>query len=115
MRNLIHVVQKDERPDLVMQIMDLTTGRPVDLTHPATQVVCRFRKKGSTEILFTQNAQIIDAFEGTVQMSWPTDALDIDPGLYELQVTVVFEGVEEQTVPYPVNVKVWERFDASAA
>ncbi|RLB68899.1 MAG: hypothetical protein DRH04_06120 [Deltaproteobacteria bacterium] len=113
MRNLVHVVQKDERPDLIMQITDVNTGKPVDLTHPATTVVCRFRKKGTTKVLFTQTAEMVDAFEGTVSMSWPTDALDIDPGLYELQVTINFEGVEEQTVPYPVNIKVWERFDAS--
>ena len=106
----IIVVAKDTLPSLRLQFLDDTTGAAINCAGSGWTAHARFREAGAIETLFQASMTRIDGgISGWWLMAWPTNALDVDPGAYELQATLIGpDGT--QTATTKVKVKVRERF-----
>lgn len=109
MADIIRVVQGDEKPDIVVQIKDNNTGSVIDLSAASTTVVIKFRAAGSTTILSTINTTKVDAINGKVMFNFSGGILDVDPGLYEGEIEINFNG-SIQTVYDPLKFRVRQEF-----
>lgn len=93
MSDVIRLVQGDGRPGLTFTIADDVTGTAIDLSDPTTAVLFKFRAAGTTTILTTVTcSKVGDGSTGQAQMQWPAGSLDVDPGEYEGEVSVDFNG-----------------------
>ncbi len=108
MSDIIKLVQGDTLPIITVTLTDEFTGVAVDLTSAA--VVVKFRKAGTTTILSTLTGSIIGAASGIFEFSFPSPALDVDPGLYEGEIEVTFSGGAIQSVYDLLKFRVREEF-----
>lgn len=90
----IKLVRNDTGPQLRLSLTDTSTGDPINLT--AATVTLHFRAVNSTTVLFSRDADITDAANGTAVVVWQEGDLDLPAGEYEGEVeTVVSSGVRE--------------------
>lgn len=106
----IKLVQGDNRPFINLTLTNSVTGTPIDLSDPTTTVVVYFRKAGSTTILQTFTCGKIDnGVNGVVNFNFPNNALNVDPGAYEGEIEVSFNG-QKQTIYQPLKFVVRQQF-----
>lgn len=86
----IYLVANDSNPPLRVQLGD-ATGSYIDLTSPAKTVWFKFRKRGTTTVLFTQQCDKVAGGEavGQIEMVWPLTGLAIAAGSYEGEFYVI--------------------------
>lgn len=108
--DVIRLVSGDERPVVILTLTDDTTGAPIDLSAITTSVVMKFRKAGTTatpdEILCTK---VGSGATGQVQFLFINGELDVDPGMYEGEVQISFNG-QIQTVFETLRFTVRDNF-----
>jgi hypothetical protein len=109
MADVIKVVQGDEKPDIIVQIKDNNTGNVIDLSAATTTVVIKFRASGTETILSTISTSKVDPINGKVMFNFSSGVLDVDPGLYEGEIEINFNG-DIQTVYDPLKFRVRQEF-----
>jgi hypothetical protein len=108
--DVIRLVQGDERPVIVLTLTDDVTGNPIDLSLGTTVVTVKFRKAATTTVLSTITCSKLNfGTTGQVQFSFVGGILDVDPGMYEGEVIINFDG-EVQTVYDTLRFTVRENF-----
>ena len=96
MAERIRLVQGDNRPYIRMTLRQ-TDGTAMDLQN-ATSVVVHFRRAGDTAVLSTLVCTKLDGGAGgEVSFNFPGQALNVQPGPYEGEIEIDFDG-EKQTV-----------------
>ena len=108
--DVIRLVKGDERPVIVLTLTDDVTGNPIDLSLGTTTVTVKFRKAATTTVLSTITcSKLNNGVSGQVQFSFVGGVLDVDPGMYEGEVIIDFNG-EVQTVYDTLRFTVRENF-----
>jgi len=87
---------------------DASTWAPLDLDGATTKL--RIRLQGSTNVLKTISCSAISETEGKVKASFAGDPFT-EPGTYEAELEITFEGGGIQTVNDLVKIKVRSDFD----
>jgi hypothetical protein len=100
----IKLVQGDTLPYIKLTLTDPATGERINVADADVIVRVYFRAAGSTTVLSTLVCQKVLETNGTiagdtgvVRFNFPAGALDVDPGSYEGEVEVDFDG-QIQTV-----------------
>ena len=97
----------DGLSNLFFQVWDQDNRVYVDLSDPLTSVIAKFRAQGTTTVLDTITcAKLAGGSTGWIEMAWPPNALTVAAGLYEIEVSVSFNGVVQTANKY-----FWHRDD----
>ena len=108
--DVIRLVAGDERPVIVLTLTDDITGSPIDLSLGTTTISVKFRKAGTTTLLSTITcSKVGNGTDGRVQFGFSGGVLDVDPGMYEGEVNINFNG-ESQTVFETLRFTVRDNF-----
>jgi hypothetical protein len=108
--DVIRLVKGDERPVIVLTLTDDVTGSPIDLSLGTTSVSVKFREAGTTTLLSTITCNKLGVgTTGQVQFDFLGGVLDVDPGMYEGEVVIDFDG-QVQTVYDTLRFTVRENF-----
>jgi hypothetical protein len=108
--DVIRLVSGDERPVIILTLTDDVTGAPIDLSAPSTTIAVKFRKAGTTTVLSTITCtKVSGGSTGQVQFYFGSGELDVDPGMYEGEVQIDFNG-EIQTVFETLRFTVRDNF-----
>jgi hypothetical protein len=109
MAERIKLVQGDNLPFITVTLTD-AEGVAIDLSAVTTTVVVYFRAAGAEEILATLATTKVDSgTTGKVRFSFPGTTLDVDPGAYEGEIEIDFDG-SKQTIYTPLKFIVREDF-----
>jgi hypothetical protein len=96
--DVIRLVKGDEKPVIVLTLTDDITGTPIDLSLGTTTVSVKFREAGTTTVLSTIScSKLSGGTTGQVQFGFTGGVLDVDPGMYEGEIAIDFNG-QVQTV-----------------
>ena len=108
--DVIRLTAGDEKPLIVVTLTDDLTGQPIDLSLSTTVVSVKFRKAGTTTLLSTISCtKLSGGTTGQVQFGFSGGVLDVDPGMYEGEIVINFNG-EVQTVYDTLRFTVRENF-----
>jgi hypothetical protein len=108
--DVIRLVEGDEKPVIVLTLTDDQTGSPIDLSLSNTVVTIKFREAGTTTLLSTiPTSKMSGGTTGQVQFNFTGGVLDVDPGMYEGEIVINFNG-EVQTVYDTLRFTVRENF-----
>ena len=108
--DVIRLTAGDEKPLIVVTLTDDLTGQPIDLSLASTTVFMKFRKAGTTTLLSTIScSKLSGGTTGQVQFGFSGGVLDVDPGMYEGQIVVNFNG-DDQTVYDTLRFTVRDSF-----
>jgi len=111
MAERIKVVQGDTLPFITLTLTNRSNGEAIDLTNAGTVVRLYFRARGTEQILSTLTCEKVGTGStGQVRFHFPPGALDIEPGQYEGEVEVDFDG-QKQTVYELLKFTVRAQFD----
>ena len=92
------VWKKDELPIIQLTLTDDVANQVLDISAASTTVSVRFRKAGTTTLLNTiACTKSTDGTDGQVEFDFQGGVLDVDPGQYEGEIVVDFNG-NSQTV-----------------
>jgi len=98
MADVIKLVQGDALPVIILTLTDDVTLAAIDLSAATTTVSIRFREMGTTTLLSTISCTKPNGgTDGKVQFDFRGGVLNVDPGEYEGEVVVDFNG-SAQTV-----------------
>jgi hypothetical protein len=98
MADVIRLVKGDELPIIQLTLTDDVANQVLDISAATTTVSVRFRKAGTTTLLNTiPCTKSTDGTDGQVEFDFQGDVLDVDPGQYEGEIVVDFNG-SSQTV-----------------
>ena len=92
MSDVIRLVQNDSRPEINLTLTDENTNLPIDLSAGTTTVVVKFRAAGSSTLLSTITCTKTDAVNGKVSFNFTGGVLDVDPGQYEGEIEISYDG-----------------------
>lgn len=110
MAEKIKLVQGDNLPYIRLTLTDPTTGEPLVLSSPQVVVRVYFRAANTTTVLSTLQCEKVDnGATGQVRFNFPNGVLDVEPGLYEGEVEVDFDG-QTQTVYEVLKFNVRSQF-----
>lgn len=101
----IKLASGDTGHTFVFQVLDLETGRPLNLSADGTAVSFHF--VGVDGEVFHMNCLMVDACLGLVSVEWPAVGL-LDPGLYQGHFRVVFDELKAVTLIKPIQFEVTE-------
>jgi hypothetical protein len=108
--DVIRLVEGDEKPVIVVTLTDDLTGTPIDLSLSTTVVTIKFREAGTTTLLSTiATSKLSGGTTGQIQFNFAGGVLDVDPGMYEGEIVINFNG-EVQTVYDTLRFTVRENF-----
>jgi hypothetical protein len=108
--DVIRLVKGDERPVIVLTLTDDVTGSPIDLSLTTTVVTVKFREAGTTTLLSTiACSKLSGGTTGQVQFDFLGGVLNVDPGMYEGEIVIDFNG-QVQTVYDTLRFTVRENF-----
>ena len=108
--DVIRLVEGDEKPVIVLTLTDDLTGSPIDLSLGTTVVTIKFRESGTTTLLSTiATSKLSGGTTGQVQFNFTGGVLNVDPGMYEGEIVINFNG-EVQTVYDTLRFTVRESF-----
>ena len=108
--DVIRLVEGDERPVIVLTLTDDNTGSPIDLSLSTTVVTIKFREAGTTTLLSTiSTSKLSGGTTGQVQFDFTGGVLNVDPGMYEGEIIINFNG-QVQTVYDTLRFTVRENF-----
>lgn len=109
MADKIKLVRGDNRPYVTITLTD-SSGTAIDLSDSQTTVVVYFRAQGTTTVLTTlATTKINSGTTGQVKFNFPGSTLNVDPGSYEGEIEISFNG-EKQTVYEVLKFTVREQF-----
>lgn len=98
MAEKIKLVQGDTFPTVRLTLTDPVTGSAIDLSDAQTTVQVYFRQTGSTAVLATiPCTKVNGGSTGQVQFNFSSGVLNVDPGAYEGEIEINFDG-QTQTV-----------------
>ncbi len=110
--NKLCYVSYDDLPDIHIQIIDETTDLPIDISSPTTEVYAKFRETGTIVTLFDESCEKLSGgYAGQVKLVWPITALDVNSGLYEVEIYLVVDS-KVQTVFERIPIRLRENFAA---
>lgn len=93
MAEKIKLVQGDNLPYIRLSLTDPLTGLPINLSDPEIVVRVYFRAAGSDTVLSTIVCEKLDGGTGgQVRFNFGPGVLDVEPGPYEGEVEVDFDG-----------------------
>ena len=108
--DVIRLVEGDEKPVIVLTLTDDLTGSPIDLSLGTTVVTIKFRESGTTTLLSTiSTSKLSGGTTGQVQFDFTGGVLNVDPGMYEGEIVINFNG-QVQTVYDTLRFTVRESF-----
>lgn len=112
----IKLVQGDTLPYIKLTLADPATGERINVSDGDVVVRLKFRAAGSTTVLSTliceKVAETVGATPGStgvVRFNFPTGTLNVEPGLYEGEVEMDFDGAI-QTVYEVLKFNVRQQF-----
>ena len=110
MADVIRLVKGNTKPDIIVTLTDDGTGDPIDLSLGSTSVSLKFRKQNTTTVLSTISCgKVSGGSTGKVQFDFAGGVLNVDPGMYEGEVTINFNG-SLQTVYDLISFRVRDNF-----
>lgn len=110
MADVIRLVKGNSKPDIILTLTDDSTGGAIDLSSGTTSVSVKFRKQNTTTVLSTINcSKVSGGATGQVQFDFAGGVLNVDPGMYEGEVTISFNG-SLQTVYDVIKFRVRDDF-----
>ena len=110
MSEKIKLVQGDNLPYIRLTLTDPLSGLPINLSDPGIVVRVYFRATGSVTVLSTIVCEKINGGStGQVRFNFGAGVLDVEPGPYEGEVEVDFEG-QTQTVYEVLKFNVRSQF-----
>jgi uncharacterized protein (DUF1684 family) len=110
MADTIKLVQGDELPQITLTLRDDVGNAALDLSAATTTVSVKFKLKGSTTTLSTITTnKLTDGSDGKVYFNFAGGVLDVDPGEYEGEIVIDFNG-SVQTVYDTLNFRVRDNF-----
>jgi hypothetical protein len=108
--DVIRLTAGDDKPLIVVTLTDDLTGQPIDLSLSTTVVSVKFRKAGTTTLLSTIScSKLSGGTTGQVQFGFSGGVLNVDPGMYEGQIVVNFNG-DDQSVYDTLRFTVRDKF-----
>ena len=108
--DVIRLVKGDERPVIILTLTDDVTGSAIDLSAPTTSIFVKFREAGTTTLLSTITcSKVGTGATGQIQFDFTGGILDVDPGMYEGEVSISFNG-QVQTVFDTIRFTVRSNF-----
>jgi hypothetical protein len=111
MSEKIKLVQGDNLPYIRLTLTDPNTGSSIDLSDPDVIVRVYFRATGSDTVLSTILCEKVSGgTAGVVRFNFPNGVLDVDPGAYEGEVEIDFEG-QKQTVFEVLKFSIRSQFN----
>jgi len=106
MADVIRLVKGDSLPIIQLTLTDDVANTVLDLSPASTTVSVRFRASGSTTLLNTiACTKSTDGTDGQVEFDFQGGVLNVDPGEYEGEIVVDFNG-QTQTVYEILNFRV---------
>lgn len=110
MAERIKLVQGDNLPFIKLTLADPVTGARINVSDGDIVVRVYFRAAGSDQVLSTITCEKINGGStGEVRFNFPNGVLDVDPGPYEGEVEIDFDG-QIQTVYEVIKFNVREQF-----
>lgn len=107
--DIIRLVQGDTRPFVILTLTDELTGNAINLSSGSTTVSVLFRLAGTKTTLSTIScSKVTDGSDGKVQFDFAGGVLDVDPGAYEGEIRISFNGAI-QTVYDVIRFRVREK------
>jgi hypothetical protein len=108
--DVIRLTAGDDKPLIVVTLTDDLTGQPIDLSLSTTVVSVKFRKAGTTTLLSTISCtKLSGGTTGQAQFGFSGGVLNVDPGMYEGQIVVNFNG-DDQSVYDTLRFTVRDKF-----
>jgi hypothetical protein len=108
--DVIRLVQGDEKPLVLLTLTDDISKTPLDLSSPTTTVSIKFKASGTNTVLSViPCSKINGGAGGQVQFDFTDGVLDVDPGAYEGQIVVDYNG-QTQTVYETIRFRVRDNF-----
>jgi hypothetical protein len=108
--DVIRLVAGDERPVVILTLTDDITGGVIDLSAGSTTVSIKFRAAATTTVLSTITcSKLSGGTTGQVQFDFNGGVLDVDPGSYEGEVVINYNG-QVQTVYDTLRFTVRDNF-----
>jgi hypothetical protein len=108
MAERIRLVQGDTFPAITLTLRK-TNGSPVDVSESSTVVRIYFRATGTDTVLSTITCSKFDPDNGVVKFGFYNNELDVEPGSYEGEVEVDFDG-DTQTLYEVLKFQVRAEF-----
>ncbi|NBP80056.1 hypothetical protein EBU58_04935 [bacterium] len=106
----IKLVQGDSLPYIKLTLTDPATGLPINVADADVVVRVYFRAAGSATVLSTITCEKVDGgATGIVRFNFANGELDVEPGAYEGEVELDFEG-QVQTVYDVLKFNVRSQF-----
>jgi len=106
----INLVQGDNLPYIKLSLTDPSTGFAINLSDSNVVVRVRFRASGSDTILSTIICEKVSGGTGgQVRFNFASGVLDVEPGPYEGEVEIDFDG-QIQTVYEVLKFNVRSQF-----
>ena len=110
MADKIKLVQGDTFPNVRLTLTDPVTGLAINLSDSQTTVQVYFRQAGTTTVLATiPCTKVNGGSTGQVQFNFSTGVLNVDPGAYEGEIEINFDG-QTQTVYELLKFTVRQQF-----
>lgn len=110
MSGRIKLVQGDNLPYIKLSLTDPATGEKINVSDDDIFVRVYFRAAGSTQILSTIVCEKLNGgTTGEVRFNFPDGVLDVEPGPYEGEVEIDFDG-QIQTVYEVLKFNVRSQF-----
>jgi len=110
MAEKIKLVQGDNLPYIRLSLTDPTTGLAINVADPQVVVRVYFRAAGDDTVLATiVCSKVNGGTGGIVRFNFPNGVLDVEPGLYEGEVEIDFDG-QVQTVYEVLKFNVRSQF-----
>ena len=110
MADTIKLVKGDELPQITLTLTDDVANSALDLSDSNTTVTVKFRLRGGTTTLSTiSTTKLTNGSDGKVFFNFAGGVLDVDPGEYEGEINIDFNG-SSQTVYDTLNFRVRDNF-----
>lgn len=104
------LVQGDNLPFIKLTLTDPATGQAINLSDPEVFVWVHFRAAGSDVVLSSIPCQKVGTgVSGQVRFNFPDGVLDVEPGPYEGEIEIDFDG-QRQTVYEVLKFSVRSQF-----
>lgn len=91
----VRLYRGDTQPDVLFQIINESTGDPIDLTAYSgltSYPLFTFFRQGETTALFTEDMTVTDAVNGWCSLTWPTTLTEYTAGNYSGQVQLTADS-----------------------
>lgn len=95
----IRVHSNDTAPQLFGAVWDQDADVGVDISASDIVVTAKFRERGATTVLATVTCTKVTNAPCSFKFTWPATALtSLDPGRYEIEISITFADGTIQTV-----------------